>query len=98
VNKAIDLSHSITVNTEISIRVHRWVMNTSSEALWIEGPRGPAQPSQSTLTSAFMLGNLRRVEIPAMIDFCQYDPRFWRTWNAEKELVNVIYALVYQAT
>ena len=97
VERLIDLSHSITVNTEISIRVHQWVMNTSSEALWIEGPSGPAQPSQSTLTSAFMLGNLRRVGIPAMVEFCQYDPRHWRPWNAEKELLSVIYTLVYQA-
>jgi hypothetical protein len=97
VNRLIELSHSVAVSTEISIRVHQWVMNTSSEALWIEGSRGPAQPSQSTLTSAFILGNLRRVAIPAITEFCQYDPRFWRTWNAEKELLNVIYALVYQA-
>ena len=97
VERLIDLSHSITVNSEISIRVHQWVMNTSSQALWIEGPSGPAEPSQSTLTSAFMLGNLRRVGIPAMVEFCQYDPRYWRTWNAEKELLNIIYALVYQA-
>jgi hypothetical protein len=97
VQRLIDLSHSIAVNTDMSGRVHQWVMNTSSEALWIEGPSGTAQPSQSTLTSAFMLGNLRRVRIPAMVEFCQYDPRYWKTWNAEKELLNVIYALVYQA-
>jgi hypothetical protein len=32
-----------------------------------------------------------------MVEFWQYDPRYWRTWNAEKELLNVLYALVYQA-
>jgi hypothetical protein len=97
VDKLIDLSRSIAVNTEISIRVHRWVTNTSSEALWIEGPPGPSQPSQSTLTSAFMLGNLRRVGIPAMLAFCQYDQRHWRTWDDEKAFLGVIYALIYQA-
>ncbi|KIN03593.1 hypothetical protein OIDMADRAFT_117829, partial [Oidiodendron maius Zn] len=49
VYRLIERSHSVAVSTEISVRIHQWVMNTSSEALWIEGPSGPAQPSQSTL-------------------------------------------------
>jgi hypothetical protein len=95
VNKLVDLSHAIEVNSEISIRVHKWVMNTSSEALWIEGPGGVSYPGQATLTSAFMLGNLRRVAIPVIVDFIQYDPRY--KWDPEKELLKVIYALIYQA-
>lgn len=95
VNKLVDLSHSIAVNTDISTQIYKWVMNTSSEVLWIEGPCGLSYPSQATLTSAFMLGNLRPVAIPVMVDFLQYDPRY--SWDPEKEFLKMIYALIYQA-
>ncbi|KUJ11461.1 uncharacterized protein LY89DRAFT_786389 [Mollisia scopiformis] len=97
VDKLVELGRSIDVNTDISATVHRWITSDRSEALWIEGPSGTSLPSQSTLISAFILGNLRRVEIPAMVDFCQYDPKHWRTWNAEKEFLKMTYAFIYQA-
>ncbi|CAG8951357.1 hypothetical protein HYFRA_00007268 [Hymenoscyphus fraxineus] len=93
VNRLVELSRSIAVNTEISIRLHKWVTNPDSEALWIEGPYGLSYPTQSTLTSAFMVGNLRRVGIPVIVEFCQYK----RPWDREKELLKVIYGLIYQA-
>ncbi|CAG8980773.1 hypothetical protein HYALB_00012873 [Hymenoscyphus albidus] len=93
VNRLVELSRSIAVNTEISIRLHKWVTNPDSEALWIEGPYGLSYPTKSTLTSAFMLGNLRRVGIPVIVEFCQYK----RPWDREKELLKVIYGLIYQA-
>ncbi|ESZ91572.1 hypothetical protein SBOR_8042 [Sclerotinia borealis F-4128] len=94
-NNLIDTSHCIEVNSEVSIRVHKWVINTSSEALWIEGPGDVSYPGQATLTSAFMLGNLRRIAIPVIVYFIKYDPRY--KWDPEEELLKMIYGLLYQA-
>jgi hypothetical protein len=93
--KLVGLSHSLEVSTQISVRVHKWVIGMSSEILWIEGSAGLSYPNQNTLTSAFMLEKLRRMAIPVMVNFIHYDCR--SSWNPENELLKVVYALIHQA-
>lgn len=97
ITKLLNRSKSLQVSTQISARIHKWLTSPSSEALWIEGPYSVPKPSQSTLTSAFLLGNLRRVNIHGLVEFCQYDAKYWRTWDNEEEFLKAVYALVYQA-
>lgn len=98
ITKLINRSKFLQVNSEISTQIHKWLTSPTSEALWIEGPYSVPKPSQSTLTSAFLLGNLRRVNIEGLVEFCQYDAKRWRTWDNEEEFLKVVYALVYQAS
>jgi len=93
IDKLTKLSHLIAVNIEISIWVHKWVTNPSSEVLWIEGLAGLLYLSQNTLTSAAALENVQRIGIPIMLDFIQYNLR--SSSDPEKELLKVIYALIY---
>ncbi|KAL9623690.1 MAG: hypothetical protein Q9160_002146 [Pyrenula sp. 1 TL-2023] len=57
----LEQSRILSVGIEVAARVRLWATQTSSEALWIEGPYGIPIPSRSTLTAAFVLKNLRAI-------------------------------------
>lgn len=91
-------SRELFVNCDIYARLHKWSSQARSEALWIEGPASMPEPSQNTLTSAFMLANIRRLGIPVIAYFCTYEVRQYTNFSRPEELMKMVYALIYQVS
>lgn len=96
--KLIEHCRYLSVNSVVYNRLLLWASHTTSEALWIEGPPPRYEPSQNTLTSAFMLAALRRLGIPVISYFCVYDTSQWQTFSRPEELLKMVYALIYQVS
>lgn len=95
--RLIEKARYLSVNGLVYSHLMLWASRHTSEALWIEGPRVHHEPSQNTLTSAFMVANLCRLGIPVITYFCAYHPSQWQTFDRADELLKMVYALVYQA-
>lgn len=89
-------SDYLFINNEIASRVHQWVSRNRSDALWIEGPAATFEPTQNTLTAAFMFSRIRSLRIPVISYFCVYEPRDWQTFSRSHELLKMVYSLIYQ--
>ena len=96
--KLIERSRYLSANSVVYNRLMSWASSKTSEALWIEGPRSLDLPTQNTLTSAFMVANLRRLGIPVVSYFCVYHPSQWETFSHPEELLKMVHALIYQVS
>jgi hypothetical protein len=77
-------------------RLLQWTTSLNSETLWVEGPATMCEPSNNTLTTAFIAHSFGQLGIPVLQYFCFYNPRQWRSFSCEEELLNLAYALIYQ--
>jgi hypothetical protein len=93
-----DESQYIAIGQNISMKIRQWSTSLTSNGLWIEGPYDSEWPSHSALTSAFVLGTLQRLQLPTMVYFLRYDASQYKTFSPDKELVNIVYSLIYQAS
>ncbi|KAK8158522.1 hypothetical protein IWX90DRAFT_2630 [Phyllosticta citrichinensis] len=91
-------SRYLSVNQNIYHALVSWASKGASEALWIAGPPPDAQPSQNTLTAAFIAAALRNLGVPVVSYFCAYDPSRYKPFDLEEELLNMVYALIHQIT
>ncbi|KAK2758236.1 hypothetical protein FQN54_004080 [Arachnomyces sp. PD_36] len=98
VDKLVEQTRYLSTSSIVYHRLLQWTSCKSSEALWIEGPPTMSEPSQNTLTSAFILANFKSLEIPVISYFCAYDPSQWQSFSLPEELLKMVYALIYQVS
>lgn len=87
---------NLSVSREVYVKIHRWLTTANAEAIALEGPSGVTEPSQSTLTSAFVLRSVNQAQIPVIGHFCYYDPREWASYDRTEQLLHLVYSLIYQ--
>ncbi|KAK7511730.1 uncharacterized protein IWZ02DRAFT_93533 [Phyllosticta citriasiana] len=89
-------SRYLSVNQNIYHTLVSWASKGVSEALWIAGPAPDAQPSQNTLTAAFIVAALRNLGVPVVSYFCAYDASRYKTFDLEEEVLKMVGALIHQ--
>jgi hypothetical protein len=95
--KLTDQARSLSVNQDVFHRLHKWATTNSSDAVWISGPYGASAPSQNTLTAAFMVASLQRLQIPVISYFCHYETAHDKSFDRGDELARCVYTLIFQA-
>ncbi|KAK8176778.1 hypothetical protein BC567DRAFT_180307 [Phyllosticta citribraziliensis] len=96
INNLSAQSRYLSVNHNVYHSLASWASKGASEARWIAGPPPDAQPSQNTLTAAFIVAALRNLGVPVVSYFCAYDPSRYRSFDLEEELLKMVYALIHQ--
>jgi hypothetical protein len=96
--RLVDESQYNNIGPEISTKIQEWSTSLTADGLWIEGPYGTEWPSRATLTSAFVLGTLQRLQLSTLVYFFKYDASQYKTFSPDKELVNLVHSLIYQAS
>ncbi|OKL61127.1 hypothetical protein UA08_03089 [Talaromyces atroroseus] len=86
------------MDRELYSSLMQWTTSNSSEALWIEGPAVMTEPSQNTLTTAFITAIFQHRRVPVISYFCYYDQRDYESFSCEAELLKMVLALIYQVS
>lgn len=98
IDRLVERTRYLSTSSVVYHRLLRWTSCKSSEALWIEDLPTMSEPSQNTLTSAFILANFKSLEIPVISYFCAYDPSQWQSFSLPEELLKMVYSLIYQVS
>lgn len=94
----VERSRYLSIDRYLYRDLMQWTTSPSSEALWIEGPATMTEPSQNTLTTAFIVSTFKRLQVPVISYFCYYDQRNYQSFSYGTELLNMVFALIYQVS
>ncbi|PYH66433.1 uncharacterized protein BO88DRAFT_456285 [Aspergillus vadensis CBS 113365] len=85
-----------STNPQVYSRLVHWAQSKSSEALWLEGPAIMADTTPNTLITARIVETFRRLHVPIVSFFCEYDSRQYNTFSNPEELLKMVYSLTSQ--
>ncbi|RAK92303.1 hypothetical protein BO79DRAFT_277072 [Aspergillus costaricaensis CBS 115574] len=85
-----------STNPQVYSRLVQWTQSRSSEALWLEGPATMGGTTPNTLITARIVETFRRLRVPIISFFCEYDSGQYKTFSCPEELLNMVYSLTSQ--
>lgn len=96
IKRLTDRTSNLSVSREVFTKIHKWLTAADPEAIALQGPPGVKEPSQCTLTSAFVLRKVTEAKVPVIGYFCHYDSRAWASFDRTKQLLHMVNSLIYQ--
>lgn len=96
IKRLTDRTNHLSVSREVFTKIHKWLTAAGPEAIALQGPPGAKEPSQCTLTSAFVLRKVTEAKVPVIGYFCHYDSRSWASVDRTKQLLHMVNSLIYQ--
>lgn len=96
IKRLMDRTSNLSISREVFTKIHKWLTAADPEAIALQGPPGVKEPSECTLTSAFVLRKVTEAKVPVIGYFCHYDSRAWASFDRTKQLLHLVNSLIYQ--